>query len=54
MMTKIRLLIADDHPIVVDGLRAVLGTQQDLEVVGPASNGEKARHKVRALQPKVP
>ena len=53
MMTKIRLLIADDHPIVVDGLRAVLGTQQDFEVVGTASNGEEALHKVRALHPDV-
>lgn len=53
MMIKIRLLIADDHPIVVDGLRAVLGTQQDFEVVGTASNGEEALHKVRALRPDV-
>ena len=53
MMIKIRLLIADDHPIVVDGLRAVLGTQQDFEVVGTASNGEEALHKVRALHPDV-
>lgn len=52
-MTKIRILIADDHPIVVDGLRAVLSTQPDFAVVGTASNGEEALHKVRALHPDV-
>ena len=52
-MTKFRILIADDHPIVVDGLRAVLSTQPDFAVIGTASNGEEALHKVRALQPDV-
>jgi len=52
-MTKIRILIADDHPIVVDGLRAVLSTQPDFEVVGAAKHGEEAVQKVRALDPDV-
>jgi DNA-binding NarL/FixJ family response regulator len=52
-MTKIHIMLADDHPIVVDGLRAVLSTQPDFAVIGTASNGEEALHKVRALQPDV-
>lgn len=52
-MPKIRILIADDHPIVVDGLRAVLSTQRDFEVVSTASNGEEALHKVNTLRPDV-
>jgi DNA-binding NarL/FixJ family response regulator len=34
MTDKIRLLVADDHPVVRDGLVAMLGTQSDFEVVG--------------------
>ena len=32
----IRILVADDHPIVLDGLVAILGTQPDFEIVGTA------------------
>jgi DNA-binding NarL/FixJ family response regulator len=44
MMTplKTRILIADDHPIVLNGLRAVLNAQPDLEVVAQATDGEQA------------
>ena len=52
-MPKIRILIADDHPIVVDGLRAVLSTQPDFEVVSTANNGEEALHKVNLFHPDV-
>jgi DNA-binding NarL/FixJ family response regulator len=52
-MTKIHIVIADDHPIVRDGLRAVLSTQPDFEVVGTAGNGEEALHKISALHPDV-
>ncbi|MCP4168177.1 MAG: response regulator transcription factor [Chloroflexi bacterium] len=51
--TRIRILIADDHPIVRDGLAAVLGTQSDFEVVGEAGNGAQAVGKTRALYPDV-
>jgi DNA-binding NarL/FixJ family response regulator len=40
--TKIRILIADDHPVVRDGLRGMLGGQPDLDVVAEAANGEEA------------
>ncbi|MEZ4859817.1 MAG: response regulator transcription factor [Caldilineaceae bacterium] len=47
----IHILIADDHPIVRDGLMAVLSTQPDFEVVGVADNGERVLQQVAALQP---
>ena len=37
-----RLLIADDHPVVLRGLRLVLNAQPDLEVVAEATDGEQA------------
>jgi DNA-binding NarL/FixJ family response regulator len=49
----IRILIADDHPIVRDGLAAILGTQPDLAVVGQAGSGEAAVEQAAALQPDV-
>jgi YesN/AraC family two-component response regulator len=39
---KARILIADDHPIVLRGLRMVLDAQPDLEVVAEASEGDEA------------
>ena len=52
-MTSIRVLIVDDHPIVRDGIAAVLGTQSDLEVAGVAGTGEEAIRQVGALRPNV-
>jgi DNA-binding NarL/FixJ family response regulator len=49
----IRILVADDHPIVRDGLVAVLSTQPDFEVVGEASTGPETIQRVAALQPDV-
>ncbi|MGV3526587.1 MAG: response regulator [Candidatus Sericytochromatia bacterium] len=46
-----RILIVDDHPIVRDGLKAVLALEADCEVVGEASNGEQALAQYAALQP---
>ncbi len=42
MTLKIRILIADDHPIVREGLAAMLSTQPDMELVGEAADGAQA------------
>jgi DNA-binding NarL/FixJ family response regulator len=52
-MRPIRLLIADDHPVVRDGLRAMLATQPDMELVGEAATGTQAVAQARALRPDV-
>jgi DNA-binding NarL/FixJ family response regulator len=52
-MRPIRLLIADDHPVVRDGLRAMLATQPDMELVGEAATGTQAVAQARALRPEV-
>ena len=41
-MTVIRLLLADDHPVVRDGLRGMLASEADFEVVGEAASGTEA------------
>jgi DNA-binding NarL/FixJ family response regulator len=49
----IRLLLADDHPIVRAGLRAVLAAEPDFEVVGEAETAERAVELARSLAPDV-
>jgi two-component system, NarL family, response regulator LiaR len=53
MTEKIRILIADDHAIVREGLRALLATEPDLELVAEATDGIQAVDKARALKPDV-
>jgi NarL family two-component system response regulator LiaR len=53
MNDPIRLLVADDHPVVRDGLVAMLGTQPDFLVVGEASNGVQAVELAERLRPDV-
>ncbi len=52
-MDKIRILIADDHNIVREGVRMILTSQEDFEVVGEASTGREALEQARSLQPDV-
>ena len=53
MNTPIRILVADDHPIVRDGLISILGTQPDFDVVGKAGDGRETLEQVETLQPDV-
>jgi DNA-binding NarL/FixJ family response regulator len=52
-MPHLRILIADDHPLVRSGMRALLQTEEDLEVVGEAATGEEAVTQAATLQPDV-
>jgi two-component system response regulator NreC len=52
-MQKIRVLLAEDHTIVRQGIAAVLGTESDMEVVGEASNGLEAVELAKKLVPDV-
>jgi DNA-binding NarL/FixJ family response regulator len=49
----IRVLIADDHPVVRQGLRTFLGVQDDIEVVGEAADGVEVVARAESLQPDV-
>lgn len=49
----IRLLLADDHTIMRDGLKLLLDTQADIQVVGEASDGVEALELARKLKPDV-
>ncbi len=53
MTGPIRLLVADDHPVVRDGLRGMLAGQPDLEVVGEAADGAEAVALAPRLRPDV-
>jgi DNA-binding NarL/FixJ family response regulator len=53
VVTGLRLVIVDDHPVVRDGLRGMLGTQSDFEVVGEAAGGAEALTVVEATRPDV-
>ena len=52
-MEPIRILIADDHTLFRDGLRAVLNSVADAEVVGEAATGDEAIAQAVLLQPDV-
>jgi DNA-binding NarL/FixJ family response regulator len=49
----IRVLIADDHVVVREGLRAVLGSEPDMEVVGEAATGKEVVERATELRPDV-
>ena len=53
MEQRIRVLIADDHTIVRKGLRALLTSKGDIDVIGEASDGQSAVEQAAALKPDV-
>lgn len=52
-MAKIRLLLADDHSVLRAGLKALLNSQPDMEVVAEAADGEEAIQKCRETTPDI-
>lgn len=50
---KIRLLLADDHQILREGLASLLSEESDMEVVGQAGDGREAIELARAMRPDV-
>ncbi|PEI97233.1 response regulator [Bacillus pseudomycoides] len=50
---KIKVLLVDDHTVVLKGLAFFLSTQEDLELVGEANNGKEALKKVGEAQPDI-
>ena len=52
-MNKIKVLVADDHPLIIEGLRKVLSEHEDIEIVGHAVTGEDALRMSVELVPDV-
>jgi DNA-binding NarL/FixJ family response regulator len=52
-MPSIRVLVADDHALVRDGIRALLRAVEDIDVVGEAADGQQALEAARRLDPDV-
>ncbi|PZX14058.1 response regulator transcription factor [Celeribacter halophilus] len=52
-MTRTRVLIVDDHPLVAEGIRALLESFEDIDVVGTLSNGREAVDQIDTLAPDV-
>ena len=53
MSTPIRVLIVDDHPMVAEGIEAILDTYDDIDIVGTASDGRSAIDLAVRLSPDV-
>jgi DNA-binding NarL/FixJ family response regulator len=52
-VSRITVLLADDHRVVLEGLRALLQTESDIEIVGEAETGRQAVRLAKALKPDV-
>ena len=52
-MKRIRILLADDHAVVRQGFKMILGAQTDMEIVGEAANGREAVELAETLKPDI-
>ena len=52
-MKRIRILLADDHGVVRQGFKMILGAQADMEIVGEAANGREAVEQAERLKPDI-
>ena len=52
-MQKIKVMVVDDHAILRDGIRALIGLHDDVEIIGEASEGKEAVEKALELEPDV-
>ena len=52
-MSKVRILLADDHTILREGIKVLLNRENDMEIVAEAEDGAQALEKVRAVKPDV-
>jgi len=50
---KIRILLADDHPLIRQGLASFIKAEEDMEIVGEATDGRDAFEKTKLLQPDI-
>lgn len=53
MIKKTRLVIVDDHQLIIDGIRALLRDEESIQIVGEASNGKKAIEVIDLLETDV-
>ena len=53
MKKDMRILLVDDHQVVREGLRHMLGREEDMEVVGQGANSEEALSQIEALSPNI-
>ena len=52
-MKKIRVIIADDQSLIVEGISIIIGSQPDIEVVATAGNGARAVELVEVYKPDI-
>lgn len=52
-MNKIRVLLVDDHDLILLGIHKILNTHEDIEIIATANNGNDALEKIRTLQPDI-
>ena len=52
-MTKTKVLIVDDHRVVIEGIKSALSVSPDVEVIGEALNGHQAIKKAKSLKPDI-